>query len=136
MLGELSATLFVITKVLSKNGSKGLVKAGASMVLIAAAVKILADAVVKLSGLSWDEIIKGLSAIGGGLLELSVAMKIINGAKVSLSTSVAMIALAKACQMLGDALVKFSTFSWDEIGRGLSAMGGAFSRTYYLVECP
>lgn len=127
MLGELSATLFVITKVLSKNGSKGLVKAGASMVLIAAAVKILADAVVKLSGLSWDEIIKGLSAIGGGLLELSVAMKIINGAKVSLSTSVAMIALAKACQMLGDALVKFSTFSWDEIGRGLSAMGGALA---------
>lgn len=127
MLGELSATLFVITKVLSKNGSKGLVKAGTSMVLIAAAVKILADAVVKLSGLSWDEIIKGLSAIGGGLLELSVAMKIINGAKVSLSTSVAMIALAKACQMLGDALVKFSTFSWDEIGRGLSAMGGALA---------
>lgn len=127
MLGELSGTLFVITKVLSKNGSKGLIKAGASMVLIAAAVKVLADAMVKMADLSWEKIGKGLTAMGGGLLELSAAMKIINGAKVSLSTSVAMLALAKSCQMLGDALAKFSVFSWDEIGRGLSAMGGALA---------
>lgn len=127
MLGELSGTLFVITKVLSKNGSKGLIKAGASMVLIAAAVKVLAAAMVKIADLSWEKIGKGLTAMGGGLLELSAAMKIINGAKVSLSTSVAMLALAKSCQMLGDALAKFSVFSWDEIGRGLSAMGGALA---------
>lgn len=127
MLGELSGTLFVITKVLSKNGSKGLIKAGASMVLIAAAVKVLADAMVEMADLSWEKIGKGLTAMGGGLLELSAAMKIINGAKVSLSTSVAMLALAKSCQMLGDALAKFSVFSWDEIGRGLSAMGGALA---------
>lgn len=127
MLGELSGTLFVITKVLSKNGSKGLIKAGASMVLIAAAVKVLADAMVKMADLSWEKIGKGLTTMGGGLLELSAAMKIINGAKVSLSTSVAMLALAKSCQMLGDALAKFSVFSWDEIGRGLSAMGGALA---------
>lgn len=127
MLGELSGTLFVITKVLSKNGSKGLIKAGASMVLIAAAVKVLSAAMVKMADLSWEKIGKGLTAMGGGLLELSAAMKIINGAKVSLSTSVAMLALAKSCQMLGDALAKFSVFSWDEIGRGLSAMGGALA---------
>ena len=78
MLGELSGTLFVITKVLSKNGSKGLIKAGASMVLIAAAVKVLADAMVKMADLSWEKIGKGLTAMGGGLLELSAAMKIIN----------------------------------------------------------
>lgn len=127
MLGELSGTLFVITKVLSKNGSKGLIKAGASMVLIAAAIKVLADAMVKMADLSWEKIGKGLTAMGGGLLELSAAMKIINGAKVSLSTSVAMLALAKSCRMLGDALAKFSVLSWDEIGRGLSAMGGALA---------
>lgn len=127
MLGELSGTLFVITKVLSKNGSKGLIKAGASMVLIAAAIKVLADAMVKMADLSWEKIGKGLTAMGGGLLELSAAMKIINGAKVSLSTSVAMLALAKSCRMLGDALAKFSVLSWDEIGRGLSAMDGALA---------
>lgn len=84
----------------ASNGSKGLIKAGASLVLIAEAVKILADAMVKMSDLSWEEIGKGLTALGGGLLELSVALKIINGTKVSLSTSVAMIALAEACKAL------------------------------------
>lgn len=127
MLGELSGTLFVITKVLSKNGSKGLIKAGASMALIAAAVKVLVDAMIKMADLSLEKIGKGLTAMGGGLLELSAAMKIINGAKVSLSTSIAMLALAKSCQMLGNALAIFSVFSWDEIGRGLSAMGGALA---------
>ena len=63
MLGELSGTLFVITKVLSKNGSKGLIKAGASMVLIAAAVKVLAAAMVKMADLSWEKIGKGLTAM-------------------------------------------------------------------------
>lgn len=125
MLGALSGTLFLITKILSANGSKGLIKAGASLVLIAEAVKILADAMIKMSDLSWEEIGKGLTALGGGLLELSAALKIINGTKVSLSTSVAMIALAEACKMLGDALAKFATLSWDEIARGLTAMGGA-----------
>ena len=127
MLGALSGTLFLITKILSANGSKGLIKAGASLVLIAEAVKILADAMTKMSDLSWEEIGKGLTALGGGLLELSVALKIINGTKVSLSTSVAMIALAEACKVLGDALAKFATFSWDEIARGLTAMGGALA---------
>lgn len=127
MLGALSGTLFLVTKVLSMNGSKGLIKAGASLVLIAEAVKILADAMVKMSDLSWEEIGKGLTALGGGLLELSVALKIINGTKVPLSTSVAMIALAEACKVLGDALAKFATFSWDEIARGLTAMGGALA---------
>ena len=127
MLGALSGTLFLITKILSANGSKGLIKAGASLVLIAEAVKILADAMVKMSDLSWEEIGKGLTALGGGLLELSVALKIINGTKVPLSTSVAMIALAEACKVLGDALAKFATFSWDEIARGLTAMGGALA---------
>lgn len=125
MLGALSGTLFLITKILSANGSKGLIKAGASLVLIAEAVKILADAMIKMSDLSWEEIGKGLTALGGGLLELSVALKVINGTKVPLSTSVGMIALAESCKMLGDALAKFATLSWDEIGRGLAAMGGA-----------
>ena len=125
MLGALSGTLFLVTKVLSMNGSKGLIKAGASLVFIAEAVKVLADAMIKVSDLSWEEIGKGLTALGGGLLELSVALKLINGTKVPISTSVGMIALAESCKMLGDALAKFATLSWDEIGRGLTAMGGA-----------
>ena len=125
MFAELSISLKSISKTISKNGSKGLLKTGISLIAIAAAIKILAAAAIKMSDLSWEEIAKGLIGIGGGLLELSVALKIIDGAKVPLRSSIALIALAEACKILGDAFTKFAGFSWTEISHGLTAMGGA-----------
>ena len=125
MFAELSISFKSISKTISKNGSKGLIKTGIALIAIAEAIKILADAAIKMSDLSWEEIAKGLSGVGGGLLELSAALKLIDGAKVPLRSSIALIALAEACKILGDAFTKFAGFSWTEIGHGLIAMGGA-----------
>lgn len=127
MLGMLSITMGSITKTLSGLGSVGLVKAGGSLVLVAAAVAILAGAMKKLADLSLGDIAKGLIALGGGLLELSLGLKIIDKTKISLRTSIAMVALAASCSILADALKKFSELSMDEIGRGLVGMGGALA---------
>lgn len=127
MFAMLSLTLRSVTTTLTKFKSKGLVKAGASLVLIASAIRIFAGALNELSGMSVEDLGKGLISLGIGLVELAGALKIINNTKVSISTSVAIIALAQGCKMLADALTKFSVFSWDEIGRGLSAMGGALA---------
>ena len=125
MFAELSISFKSISKTISKNGSKGLIKTGIALIAIAEAIKILADAAIKMSDLSWEEIAKGLIGVGGGLLELSAALKLIDGAKVPLRSSIALIALAEACKILGDAFTKFAGFSWTEIGHGLIAMGGA-----------
>jgi hypothetical protein len=45
------------------------------------------------------------------MLELVVAIRIINKVKIPLSTSVALLALAKACEILGGALDKFGSMS-------------------------
>lgn len=127
MLGMLSITMNSISKTLSGLGSAGLLKAGASLVLVAAAVAILAGAMKKLADLSLGDIAKGLIALGGGLLELSLGLKIIDKTKISLRTSIAMVALAASCSILADALKKFSDLSMDEIGRGLVGMGGALA---------
>lgn len=127
MLGMLSITMGSITKTLSGLGSVGLVKAGVSLVLVAAAVAILAGAMKKLADLSLGDIAKGLIALGGGLLELSLGLKIIDKTKIGLRTSIAMVALAASCSILADALKKFSELSMDEIGRGLVGMGGALA---------
>jgi tape measure domain-containing protein len=105
--------------------STNLIKSGISLMLMAKAIGILADSITKLSGLSWEELAKGLVGVGGGIVLLCGGLKILNGTKVSLTTSVAMLALAEACKILGDAMQKFVGFSWDEIGRGLAGMGGA-----------
>lgn len=125
MLTMLSKTMGSITKTLSGLGSKGLIKAGISLVLIAASVSILAGALKKIADLSLDELAKGLFGIGVLLGELALGLKIIGKTKVSLSTSVAMLALAVSCKILASALQKFGEMSWDEIVRGLIGMGGA-----------
>ena len=127
MLVMLTGGFKSVTKSLEKFNSKGIVKAGFSLILISSAIKILADAMIKISELSMGEIAKGLFGIGVGLAELAVGLKIIGKTKVSLSTSVAMIALAESCKILGDALAKFAELTWGEIARGLTAMGGALA---------
>ena len=127
MLGMLGSTMKSISKTLKGLGSSGLVKSGVSLVLIAAALSILAGAMKKVADLSIGDIAKGLIALGGGLVELSLGLKIIGKTKINLRTSIAMIALAASCSILADALKKFSVMSWNEIGRGLTAMGGAIT---------
>ena len=127
MLGELSLGFKSLLKILSKFSSKGLIKASVSLILMATAIRILAGAIAKLGDLSLKEIGKGLLAVGGGIAELCLGLKIINKVKVPLRTSVAMLALAESCKILGDAFSKFVGYSWDEIGHGLVAMGGALA---------
>ncbi len=134
MMKELSSTLKSLTKTIKANGAKGIVKTAFALVLMAAAIKIMAGAIEKLSKLSLSEIGKGLAGVGGGLGELCAAVKIIDKTKISLKTSVALIALAYSCKLLGDALQKFATLSWSEIGRGLTAMGGALAELVASVS--
>ena len=125
MLAELSISFRAINKALSKFNPKGLIKVGIALVLLATAVRIMSSALVKLSGLSWEEIAKGLLGLGGALLELCVGLKIIDKVKIPLRTSIAILALAEACKILGDAFTKFGALSWGEIARGFVGMGGA-----------
>lgn len=114
-----------MNKTLSKYDTKGIIKAAGSMVIMSAALNILANAMVKMSGLSWNEIAKGLVGTGVGLLTLCVGVKSISDVKISASTSIALLALAKSCEMLGNAMTTFATLSWSEIARGLVSMGAA-----------
>ncbi len=114
-----------MNKTLSKYDTKGIIKAAGSMVVMAAALNILANAMVKMSGLSWDDIAKGLVGTGAGLLTLCVGLKSISDVKISVSTSIALLALAKSCEMLGNAMSTFATLSWSEIARVLVGMGDA-----------
>lgn len=125
MFKMLTKSLDGITKTLSKNGSKGLMKASFSLILIAESMKVLASAMAKFGSLSLAELAKGLLGVGGGLAIFCAGLKALNGVKIPLTTSISLLAVAESCKILGDSMSKFSGFSWDEIGRSLTAMGGA-----------
>ena len=127
MFTMLNLSFKSMVKTLEYFDNKGLIKAGASLILLATAMKILSGAVEKLAKLSFAELVKGLSGVGVGLFALSKGLRAISKVEIKLSTSVAMLALAESCKVLGDALQKFSGLSWDEIARGLTSMGGALA---------
>ena len=127
MLRMLIITMRSITKTLAGLGSKGLIKAGVSLLLIAASVGALASAMKKISELSLAELAKGLLGVGVGLTIMVTGLRAIGKAKVSPSTSVAMLALAVSCGVLANALAKFGGLSMGEITKGLIGMGGALA---------
>ena len=112
----------------------GVVKTSVAMIAMAKAVEILSDAVKTLSDLPIDKLATGLVGVGVGLGELVAAVKIIGDTKVSLKTSAAILALAKACDMLADAVVDLSKLSFEEVARGLIAMGGALAELVIAVK--
>lgn len=122
-----------ITKSLAKFDSGGVVKAGITLVAMAYALDKFADALVKVSGLAFDDIAKGLIGLGGALAELIAGLKFLDGVKINLRTIAAILALSYSAGMLGDALAKFAQLSWDEIGRGLAAMGGALGELVVAI---
>lgn len=125
MFTMLNLSFKSITKSLDKFDHKGIVKAGFALIGMATAMNIFASAMKKISDIPLDQLASGLVGLGAGLLELVGALKLIEKIDISIKDTVAIVVLAEACKVLGDALAKFSGFSWDEITHGLGAMGGA-----------
>ena len=121
MMLELVGAVAILDKI---GGSKKITKVGLGMILIAAAVNVMVKAVQALSGLSWEEIGKGLAAVGGILLEMGLFTKLVGGTKKMLSISLGMILVAEAVNVMAKAVMQLSGMSWEEIGKGLATVGG------------
>ena len=124
-IGALMAELTGFLKITDLKGAS--LKGSIALVVIAEAVGLLSKSLTSLSGLSWEEVAKGLVAVGGALVELSASIKIIGKTNLSVKTILGVIAIAESCKLMADALSALSILSWDEIGRGLTAMGGALA---------
>lgn len=127
MMRILNSGMNSLSKTMAKFNPKGLTTASIAMIAMAEAINILASAMQKLASLNLGQIAQGLFAIGVMMAELVIALKFLDGVKISLKTSVAMIALAEACKMLSEAMTGFAGLSWEEIAKGLIAMGGALT---------
>lgn len=97
------------------------------VVLIAAAIKILASACRDFGIMEWENIGKGLTAVGILLSEVAVFTKLTGNAKHVISTGVALIAIAAAIKIFASAMSDMASMTWGEIGKGLLAMAGALA---------
>lgn len=131
-VGVLFAEIAVFLRVAKFNGK--MLSTATGIVILAAAMKVLASACKDFGQMEWSEIGKGLAGIGGLLAELAVFTNLAGNAKHVMSTGVALIAIGAAMKIFASAVKDFGQLQLDEIGRGLTAMGGAFAEVAIAVN--
>ncbi len=110
----------------AKFGGKAMTTA-TGMVILAAAMKILASVCKDFGEMKWEEIGKGLAAVGALLLEVAAFTNLTGNAKHVVSSGLALIEIAAAMKIFASAMSDFAKFSWEQIAKGLVSMGGALA---------
>ena len=126
-LGGAMLELSVAIKIIGKSNIT--LRTSVAMLALAQACSMLADALRKYASLSEDEIIRGLTAMGGALLEFSAVLSILSkfaGGK-SLFGAAGILVASLALDEISENLEKMGNLSWDQIKLGLAAMGGALA---------
>ena len=118
--------LVAVSIIMSKTGSK-MIKGSVGLVALAAAMKVLASACKDFAAMSWEEMVKGVSAIGLLLLELSIFENIAGKAKHIVRTGMSMVLIAASMKIFASALYDLGSMDWNTIVKGLTAMGFALA---------
>ena len=140
-------SLSVMIKTLSKMDPERAISKGIALLVLANSMIILAGALKILGSMSWGEIGRGLTAMGGALAILVLAMNFLNsgnksamkvigkggyasaksGSGGAIGKSFALLGATMSLVVLGGALKILSTLSWSDIGRSLTAMLGSLA---------
>lgn len=129
----LTVIVVVAAKAISGNSQK-VMKGATSLVIFAAAIKILASACKDLSVLDWDELGRGLTGVGVLMGEVALFLKVAKFQGKTISTATGIVILAAAMKILASACNDFGSMQWDIIGRGLTAMSVALGEVTIAVR--
>jgi len=121
MAGIAGALLAIV--VAMKLMPKSMLISAVGLVIIAGAITILADALTKMSKMSWEEIGKGLVSLGGALLIIVIAMTAMTGA---MGGAIALLVVSAALAVLAPVLKTLGSMSIGEIAIALGALAATF----------
>ena len=119
MAGAL-ATVTIAVNFMPKN----MIAIGTGLIAVSTALFIMASALENMGGMEWNEIAKGLVALGGSLGIMAVGLRAMTG---TLSGSAAMLVAASALAILTPVLSILGAMSWTAIVKGLVSLAGAFT---------
>ena len=125
-LATMFASLLITTKLLEKMNPEGAIRKSLSLLVLANSMIILSGALKILGSMSWGEILKGLTAMGLALLELTIAMNLMPKTGGVLRAA-GLLGATTSLVVLGGALKILGTMNWSDIGRSLATMGGALA---------
>ena len=102
-----------------------LIKAGASMILVAAALNVMASAVKKFAEINPNNMLVGLMGIATTLVELAAFMKLADFGGLNVSSAVGLLGVAAALLVLQNAVSKFGSMDLGGMVKGLLGVAGA-----------
>lgn len=123
MFAQLLGSLAIFNKFIGTAGFAKLPFVMGSLILLASAVLILAQAVKQLSDLEWEELARGLTGLAGTLGLLVGSLKLMPNPKGLISTGLGVIALAAGIKILASAVNDMSGLGWEEMAKGLVGVG-------------
>lgn len=100
----------------------GMIRAGAGMILLAVAIRILVTSVKALGGLNWGELAKGLTGVAVLLGSLALFTKFAEAGKIGIASGIGIILLATALKILASAVGDFVKFNWEQLARGMAGI--------------
>lgn len=103
---------------------KNMIVIGTGLIAVSTALLIMASALENMGGMEWNEIAKGLVALGGSLGIMAIGLRAMIG---TLSGSAAMLVAASALAILTPVLSILGAMSWTAIVKGLVSLAGAFT---------
>ena len=103
---------------------KNMIAIGTGLIAVSTALLIMASALENMGGMEWNEIAKGLVALGGSLGIMAVGLRAMTG---TLSGSAAMLVAGSALAILTPVLSILGAMSWTAIVKGLVSLAGAFT---------
>ena len=119
MVGQLLGMMLAVDGIM-KGGGKGILSAGAALVIFAAAIRILAGAVEKLGGMNLGDLAKGLGAVMVLLASLTgVAKALSANSGTFMKGAIGLIPFAFAIKILADAVEKLSGIELGNLAKGL-----------------
>ena len=111
---------------LMKN-TKNLINMATSMVVIGTAMNIMYPALANIGSLNWEQIAKGLTGMGGVLLEVSLYSNFTSNCSNYIKIATSLTIIAAAMNILYPALANMGSLDWSQIAKGLAGMGGALA---------
>ena len=119
MAGALAAVTIAVNLM-----PKNMIAIGTGLIAVSTALLIMASALENMGGMEWNEIAKGLVALGCSLGIMAVGLRAMTG---TLSGSAAMLVAASALAILTPVLSILGAMSWTAIVKGLVSLAGAFT---------
>ena len=137
MGGALSELVFVIL-LASRAGKISSIVSAVSIFIVVESLQKIAEAMQMFGDIDWGTVGRGLVGLGGALGIIGTILAVMgkSGGKINLKTgalggisqllaSGALLLIIQGLDDLATPLLRISSMSWDQVGRGLVGLGGA-----------